>query len=1161
MVRNSKRKAFTIVELVIVIAVIAILAAVMIPTFGGVIDSANLSADKQLLSTVNTQLRIYTDLGNKIETEADLWKALKGDFNGGSDLTAKFDPKSANRGYHYWYSAAKQQVEVLTYEEVNPTAQTRKLGKMFVLAAETRDAVVFAPASPRSFVPGYYFLDTKCENNNDIADFFDLVADMSIKTKEDYQNAIRDLNAIGGDNEALASAVNTRMAETAIVTDKGAFINTTENKIKHIYIPENKTDNKDGYYLNHNVIHANDAYVNDLASIATQVAGSTVELPSDIKAAEGSLVGFGNITVKVDVDNATKLGEIFSAESISVDAIIKINNGAEYKIEGTVVKENKENGAEVNVTLAYANPATSIVLSADGNIVFRTNNNYIALDKIKNKTDKIALTITADPKSADGKSAYSTVKWSTTTPGVKINETTGVVSFEDTFNANVITFKAIAVTTKLAEDGTVQKDYIDEEFEVDVIRVTSAMIEYNGGAYTGKDEITDGTVIDKANNYRVDYNDEQTSAGFEAIVEFEYGNNIAFSTEETTTLGLTSPVIVMTSGGTYFTMNDDYGFTFTGVKTLLGGMAEEVVEITVSDNAGKAFSATVKVTVNDNTNVPYKKAIPDYKNGYRYKVGNVNEIALGEFFATRVGEAVDLSEYRVYVYDSGPSEGFFYTPIDSMTINSPQLTDKLDFSGRTGQHWIVLATNTGTADDEKTAIYITVDVVDGTNITSVDQFVVAETDETNKANSSYKNVVYTEVKDDAGNVLYINNAVLHNNIETDITDSKHALLTLDKGAKLYGNYFTITAKKFKDEDYSTSSVNGANGYGMISMISNSEINNLIVDGPVYPEISIAGNENKYYCFGVVSTGTGNVINDSYIFGFCSPVRIQGGNQTTINNTVLEGGTWSNLFIGAGQNVTLNNVKTMQNHITGYTPTLGDHAGDSNYAVMGMGIYVHDDYGAAALTDLKDNVNNETELTINLTGTNEQYNWLTEDTSDFGGNVSLAQMIVFAKEGGKYKYAELMHFDEDGKAYVNGALAYQSLELSVLKVMGFIDLGKNRTPTPHPDIVVNDQRNNMPYSEKTGLTLELNGNDVKKGMGDVLMSILKQKLGSTFSTIANYGLGLCTIGVDVWASSPAHSDGNCEACLDNFEQLPNLYEEFCEARGDDSLQTRNLESTN
>ena len=45
--KNTKKKGFTIVELVIVIAVIAILAAVAIPTFTTVIDKANQSAALQ----------------------------------------------------------------------------------------------------------------------------------------------------------------------------------------------------------------------------------------------------------------------------------------------------------------------------------------------------------------------------------------------------------------------------------------------------------------------------------------------------------------------------------------------------------------------------------------------------------------------------------------------------------------------------------------------------------------------------------------------------------------------------------------------------------------------------------------------------------------------------------------------------------------------------------------------------------------------------------------------------------------------------------------------------------------------------------------------------------------------------------------------------------
>ena len=54
--KRSNKKGFTIVELVIVIAIIAILAAVLIPTFASLIQKANVSKDTQLVRNLNTAL-------------------------------------------------------------------------------------------------------------------------------------------------------------------------------------------------------------------------------------------------------------------------------------------------------------------------------------------------------------------------------------------------------------------------------------------------------------------------------------------------------------------------------------------------------------------------------------------------------------------------------------------------------------------------------------------------------------------------------------------------------------------------------------------------------------------------------------------------------------------------------------------------------------------------------------------------------------------------------------------------------------------------------------------------------------------------------------------------------------------------------------------------
>ena len=56
--KNNKRKGFTIVELVIVIAVISILAAVMIPTISGVVADAKEAAAKADAKSMYTEYKI-----------------------------------------------------------------------------------------------------------------------------------------------------------------------------------------------------------------------------------------------------------------------------------------------------------------------------------------------------------------------------------------------------------------------------------------------------------------------------------------------------------------------------------------------------------------------------------------------------------------------------------------------------------------------------------------------------------------------------------------------------------------------------------------------------------------------------------------------------------------------------------------------------------------------------------------------------------------------------------------------------------------------------------------------------------------------------------------------------------------------------------------------
>ena len=76
MKRNDKR-GFTIVELVVVIAVVAILAAVLIPTFASVIRKANVSNDVALVRNLNEGLKIEEVGGKKNDTMTDALNVAK----------------------------------------------------------------------------------------------------------------------------------------------------------------------------------------------------------------------------------------------------------------------------------------------------------------------------------------------------------------------------------------------------------------------------------------------------------------------------------------------------------------------------------------------------------------------------------------------------------------------------------------------------------------------------------------------------------------------------------------------------------------------------------------------------------------------------------------------------------------------------------------------------------------------------------------------------------------------------------------------------------------------------------------------------------------------------------------------------------------------------
>lgn len=110
MIKRNNKKGFTIVELVIVIAVIAILAAVLIPTFAGIIKKANISADTQLCKNMNTALSMAKAEGKSVDTMEDVLFAI----NEAGYVIENLNPTT--EGYYFAWDKKNGQILFLNEE-------------------------------------------------------------------------------------------------------------------------------------------------------------------------------------------------------------------------------------------------------------------------------------------------------------------------------------------------------------------------------------------------------------------------------------------------------------------------------------------------------------------------------------------------------------------------------------------------------------------------------------------------------------------------------------------------------------------------------------------------------------------------------------------------------------------------------------------------------------------------------------------------------------------------------------------------------------------------------------------------------------------------------------------------------------------------------------
>jgi len=1067
--RKTKRSAFTIVELVIVIAVIAILSAVLIPTFGAIIKNANVAADQSAAASLTTELHIYLK-GETIDSEAELMDALDK-----SGIGEKLVPKAAQYGYHFWFDMENQMIVAessdiveskVPVENNNENLSVQKgPALMSEIIAQNNDSINFSFRDIYGI--GWYLID----NNTTLGNVVNALTDKTTNS-DTFQNNVLNVLKSFEIEDALCGKLIEEINKTIIVTNNGTFhpANATQ-----IAFAQGVTVITSTQYQ----VDATNGTVGTPAANLPLPSGQII-IPSSVTCiADKSLYFTGAKSVNLEIEES-KLGMLCEN---STNATI---NG-KYTVEGDKLMEG-DTVKDTIVSIEGRFPAYEFgVLAQDdlNNNTYAWNNGtlYLSYYAFINQAESLELLLTADGESvlAD---TVGYVTWETDS---------GNVSVGNILDGDNTIYNVLSAAGNDHVTGTVTLlDGTDSVVEFDVVIVNPESAEVILGSHTAHVPYTglgqgfewyyDGTNISTT----VNVGEVTYSSGFAhgtPSLELEYDADVF--KYENGVLSLNTD----TNGNLTVKKNDDgttkerYDITLT-----VDGIISSVTTVTLKDFT----NARLVSNFNQKHEAPY----------YRY-IGNG---------AVKLNRLMKLSgEYIPYdsrIVIEAAAGNNVWLPITSMsgfemTCSGTSVTPVYNEDGSriiawefAGKNWenVTLDLSKGNPD---VALRVKITPISATE--SEDNTIVLELKYVNAKNVDSISGLSAAATE---------NVVLMSDLEITSNATK---ITVGNGVTLYGNGFIISAPTYKAElanieskmanysferatacnypacpNYGKKAVKGTcykdgscgseeeihatkanqsfmtvsegNAYTAyktnqaLITLDGGTIDNVYINGPVYPNLqyymddSYSGNQTVstgYYVSGIKVSSTGTIQN-SYVSGFRQPVSAQ-GTALSIDNTTLSGGNYANLQVVTGS-LNLNNVTTVQNP-DGTAATV-DNVGK---LVIGLGVAIE----SGAL-----------QSTINITGYLNQYNWVpenTEATLPTISGINLDEIFSYAFNGIDAiiiqmkisRFLEFMHLDESGEQYFNAGFI-------------FANIGNSATINTLPDFK-KPTETNRDYVDENGFT--------------------------------------------------------------------------------------------
>lgn len=290
---RSRKKGFTIVELMIVIVIIGILIAIIVPSVTSAIESANIASDQSDVKNMNTILQVYC-VQNGIDTtklQAPEVRAIVSS----EQKNYTFVPKSS-KGI-YWYSVNEGKIVYSTNGDPNSVVLSN------VAHAE------FKPSSPEELVKGYLYLNT----GDELDEVF--TALRSVINRATYENVLAAAESVGKFTDFKAHIENfdpshtLYISSTSMYKDVGARINNVVFATGITVIPKLET------------------LLNLFFS-----PGVDIVLPATVKVVEpGSFISVRSVTRLVVNNSSTKVVEGALSESIKEVANVENISLSDYK--------------------------------------------------------------------------------------------------------------------------------------------------------------------------------------------------------------------------------------------------------------------------------------------------------------------------------------------------------------------------------------------------------------------------------------------------------------------------------------------------------------------------------------------------------------------------------------------------------------------------------------------------------------------------------------------------------------------------------------------------------------------------------------------------------------------------------------------------------------